>query len=395
MNLTETLSRLVAIPSVNPMGGPGKGPQYGESRLTDFLQSQLKEWQIPFLRDPVSPGRDNLIARVDGRVAPASGGRTIMFAVHQDTVPVEGMTIEPFAAKISGGRLYGRGACDVKGGMAAMLAAVHRLARQRPANMPTVILAFTVNEEYGFTCATALAKLWTERSSDILPRKPDAAIVAEPTSLQVVVAHKGVLRWRIHTTGRAAHSSRPEAGQNAIYRMAPVLQALERYHREVLGKKAAHPLCGPPTLSVGTIHGGVSVNVVPDRCTIEIDRRLTPQECPHEAHQEVAEYLARDPAIQVQPILEPPSMLGQPLPNTENRALADRLTKVAEKVAGQCRSIGVPYATDAAFFAAAGVPTVVFGPGSIEQAHTADEWIALDQLEQAAEIYYRAALAED
>lgn len=394
MDLIQTLSRLVSIPSVNPMGGPGKGPQYGEARLTDFLQSQLEQWQIPFRRDPVAPGRDNLIARLDGRAGPAQEGRTLLFAVHQDTVPVEGMTIEPFAATISGRRLYGRGACDVKGGMAAMLAAFHRLARERPANMPTVILAFTVNEEYGFTGATALTRLWTERPGGILPRKPDAAIVAEPTSLQVVVAHKGVLRWRVHTTGHAAHSSRPEAGQNAIYRMAPVLQALERYHREVLTKREAHPLCGPSTLSVGTIHGGVSVNVVPDRCTIEIDRRLTPQECPQEAHQHVADYLARDPAIQVQPIQEPPSMLGQPLPDTDNRELAQRLVNAAKKVTGECRQIGVPYATDAAFFAAASVPTVVFGPGSIEQAHTADEWISLDQLEQAAEIYYRVALAD-
>ncbi len=353
----------------------------------------MEQLGIPFRREPVEPGRDNLIARLDGRVPVAGGGRVLMFAVHQDTVPVEGMTIEPFAAKISGRRLYGRGAFDVKGGMAAMLSALARLAHERPANMPTVIFACTVNEEYGFSGAQALTRRWTDRSSDIMPRKPDAAIVAEPTGLQVVVAHKGVLRWRVHTVGRAAHSSRPEAGQNAIYRMAPVLQALERYHREVLSKKEPHPLCGPATLSVGTIQGGVSVNTVPARCTIEIDRRLMPQECPQEAYQQVADYLARDAAIQEPAVHEPPSMLGQALPDTENRTLAEQLARVTRKLAGGCRLIGVPYATDAAFFAAASVPTVVFGPGSIEQAHTADEWISLDQLEQAAEIYYRAALA--
>ena len=394
MDLIQTLSKLVSIPSVNPMGGPGRGPEYGESRLTDYLQSLLKELGIEVARFPVEAGRDNLIARLDGHVPPARGGRVLLFAAHQDTVPVEGMTIEPFAAKVSGGRLYGRGACDVKGGMAAMLTALARLARQRPAGMPTVVLGLTVNEECGFTGAKALVKLWTERPGGILPCKPHAAIVAEPTGLQVVVAHKGVVRWRTHTTGRAAHSSRPEAGQNAIYRMARIVQALERYHLEVLGKRPPHALCGPATLSVGTIRGGASVNTVPDRCTIEIDRRLMPQECTQEAYQEAVDFLAKETPMVPPPIHDPPFMLGSPLSDVENRGLADRLASAARPVICECRQIGVPYATDAAFFAAGGVPSVVFGPGSIEQAHTADEWIALDQLEQAAEIYYRAALVD-
>ena len=270
-----------------------------------------------------------------------------------------------------------------------MLAAVARLARDRPPGMPTVVMACTVNEEYGFTGASALTRLWTERSGGIIPRRPDAAVVAEPTGLQVVVAHKGVLRWRAHTRGRAAHSARPEAGENAIYKMARALQALERYPRDVLGPLGPHPLCGPATLSVGTIHGGVSVNTVPDRCTIEIDRRLMPQEVPEEAYRQLIDYLAADAKTGPHVAHDPPFMLGYPLEDTANRALAQRLAAMVCEVSGQCRQVGVPYATDAAFFAAAGVPSVVFGPGSIEQAHTADEWIALDQLQQAAEVYYR------
>src|SRR5262249_33706533 len=153
---------------------------------------------------------------------PEAGGRLMLLEAHQDTVPVGGMTIEPFTPTVRDGRLYGRGACDIKGGMAAMLAACARLAKERPAAMPTVVMACTVNEEHGFTGATALVRQWAE-SGGFIPRRPDAAVIAEPTQLQVVVAHKGVVRWRCHTRGRAAHSSQPQMGDNAIFRMARVL----------------------------------------------------------------------------------------------------------------------------------------------------------------------------
>jgi len=192
----------------------------------------------------------------------------LLFEVHQDTVPVDGMTIEPWAPVVRDGRLYGRGSCDVKGGMAAMFAAMARLADERPPNRPTVVLACTVNEEHGFSGASGLCRLWMGEPTPLFPRPPEAAVVAEPTRLDVVVAHKGVVRWRCHAHGRAAHSSQPEAGDNAIYRIAAVVTALERYHRQVLADFGSHPLCGQPTLSVGTIAGGISVNTVPDRATI-------------------------------------------------------------------------------------------------------------------------------
>ncbi len=131
------------------------------------------------------------------------------------------------------GRLYGRGACDIKGGMTAMLGALARLAGERPAGMPTIVMACTVNEEHGYTGATALTELWSQPNA-ILPRRPDVAVIAEPTQLQVVVAHKGVVRWRCRATGRAGHSSQPQLGVNAIFKMAPVLAALERYQRDVV-----------------------------------------------------------------------------------------------------------------------------------------------------------------
>jgi len=370
------------------MGNDTSAGETGEAKLTEHLESLFDDLGLWHRRQTVHPGRDNLIARLDGEVSPEQGGGLLLFAVHQDTVPVGGMTVKPWTPTVRDGRLYGRGACDVKGGMAAMLAAVSRLAQGRPAGMPTIVMACTVNEEYGFTGAAALRDL-LESPTRLLPRKPDAAVVAEPTDLQVVVAHKGVVRWRCHTLGHAGHSAQPEAGENAIYRMARVLQALEQYHSEVLGGLGSHPLCGQATLSVGTIRGGVSVNTIPDRCTIEIDRRLWPDENPDEAYRHLIDRLARNADLGFPIEHDPPYMQGPALSDDANGPLARRLAEVVQEVVGDGRLVGASYATDAAFLAAAGIPTVVFGPGSVEQAHTKDEWLALDQLEQAAEVFYR------
>jgi len=385
----KVLTELIAVPSVNPMGRSVEGPPFGESRLTDHLERLLKDIGLATRRQAVEPGRENLLATLDGQVPASQGGRLVLLDAHQDTVPVEGMTVEPFRAVVRDGRLYGRGACDTKGGMAAMLAAISRLAEERPTGMPIVVLSCSVNEEYGFGGARQMAKAWGEGGQGLVPRRPDAAIIAEPTELDVVTVHKGVVRWKCHTRGRAAHSSRPEAGDNAIYKMARAVTAIEKYARDVVGTLATHPLCGPATLSVGTITGGVSVNTVPDRCTIEIDRRLAPGEKPDAARQHLIDYLREKASLGFTLEHDPPFMEGPPLADQHNRPLADRLAKAAAGLAAPCRAVGVPYGTDGALFAATGVPTVIFGPGSIAQAHTADEWIALDQVEKAAEIYYR------
>jgi acetylornithine deacetylase len=329
--------------------------------------------------------RENIVARLDG-----DPGQLLVFDAHQDTVPVTGMTINPWKPFIRDGRLYGRGACDIKGGMAAMLTAFARLANERPADMPTLFMVCTVNEEFGFSGARALPQLW-QRQPSIIPRKPDMAIIAEPTELNVVTAHKGVVRWRCHAHGRASHSSQPQLGDSALFRMARVLEALEIYQHDVVGGLAEHPLCGRPTISVGTIGGGISVNTVPDHCTIEIDRRCVPGEKPREAYAHVLNYLrnclAADPLVtHDEPFSE---SLG--LDDSTSGSLATRLCETARGVTGSCQIVGVPYGTNAATIADAGVPAVVFGPGSIAQAHTADEWIAIDQLQAASEIYYHFA----
>lgn len=388
----ELLKELVAIPSVNPMGGATAESPTAEAWLTDFLEQWFRRLGVPCQRQTAEPGRDNIVARIDGQPRPEQGGRVILLAAHQDTVPATGMTVPPFTPTVRDGRLYGRGACDVKGGMAAMLAALARLAEKRPARCPTVLMACTVNEENGFSGAQALLGAW-QCQPPFVSRKPDAAIVAEPTSLQVVVAHKGLIRWRCHTRGKAAHSSRPEAGDNAIFKMARALVAIERYQKEVVGSRGTHPLCGPATISVGTIHGGVSVNTVPDHCSIEIDRRLAPGETPEGAYRHLREYLAGQAGLDFPLQHDPPYMQGPPLSDQANGALAARLAGVVRGVVGPCATVGVPYATDGAFFAQAGIPTVVFGPGAIEQAHTADEWIDLEQVRQAAEVYHRFLVA--
>jgi acetylornithine deacetylase len=245
-----------------------------------------------------------------------------------------------------------------------------------------------VNEEFGFSGAEALVQAWAAGHAGLLARKPDVAVIAEPTGLDVVVAHKGVVRWRCHVRGRAAHSSRPELGDNAIYKMARCLVAIERYQNQVVGMLAAHPLCGLSTISVGTIRGGASVNIVPDQATIEIDRRLPPGETPEAARQHLMEYLAGQ-EMGFEPQHDPPYMQGPPLSDEHNAELAERIVKLTMQQVGHCRKVGVAYATDAAFLSGAGIPSVVFGPGAIEQAHTDNEWISLEQLDQAAEIYYR------
>lgn len=156
-----------------------------------------------------------------------------------------------------------------------------------------------------------------------------------------------------------------------------------------MARLAADDLCGPATLSVGTIHGGIGVNTVPEACTIEIDRRLPLGEQPDEARRRLIDYLARAADLDFPIRHDPPFAVGLPMSDETNGPLADRLSAVVAEVAGTCRRVGVPYGTNAAIFAAAGVPSVVFGPGHIEQAHTKDEWVPLDQLQQAAEIYYR------
>ncbi|MCE9606783.1 MAG: M20 family metallopeptidase [Planctomycetia bacterium] len=393
IDLTATLADLIAIPSVNPMGLPLEGPEYLEYRVTEYLEKLFQRLNLRYKRYFVSEKRENILIRVDGDLPPPEkGGPLVLLEAHQDTVPVQGMTIDPWKPEIKDGRIYGRGSCDIKGGMTAMIGAMERLNIERPKGRPTVVLACVVNEEFGFTGATALTKLWTESKHDeFVPKRPDVCVVAEPTSLDVVVAHKGTMRWRIHTHGRAAHSSQPHMGDNAVYKMARVLLALEEYAKEVCPTLGRHPLCGQPTLSVGIIRGGISCNTVPDKATIELCRRVIPGETPAAAQKHILDWLAKRPEIVALGSSiehETPFNASLPMPDDKNAALAERLSEVSRARSGRGAKIGVAFGTDGSRIAAADVPSVVFGPGSIDQAHTCDEWLPLDELAPASEILY-------
>ena len=402
LETTRLLRDLVSIPSVNPMGRPLTGPEIFEHRITAYLEEFFRSLGVPYERQTVAPLRDNIVAKFD---LPGSGP-TLIFEVHQDTVPTDQMTIPPFGAAVENGRLYGRGACDIKGGMAAMLAAFARIVREKPAGgARRVVMACTVDEEFTFLGVQRLAK--TDFRAGIVgqtflsantgrqtgmsaPQKPVFAVVAEPTQLQIVDAHKGAVRWVLTTTGRACHSSRPELGVNAIYHMARLMPVIERYAAEVRASLTDARL-GSPTLSVGMIAGGTSVNTVPDRCSIEIDRRLLPGE---DADTAQRHFIARMRAeIEPDVVFECPTpyLAAPALGPTGSADLVARLGAAIDSVIGAHLVQAVPYGTDAAPLAAAGVPSVVFGPGDIARAHTRDEWVPLGEVEQASEILVRLA----
>lgn len=383
-NPVELLQQLIVIPSVNPSCGVTNPEICGESRLTAFLERTLRQFGLETLRQPIEPGRDNLLARLPAGPE-ANPGSILLLEAHQDTVSVEGMSVDPFVPTVRDGRVYGRGACDVKGGLAAILAAVARLAQLRPRNMPAIIVACTVNEEAGFSGAQGLAEGLRGPLSSFLPGMPTACIVAEPTELVPVVAHRGVVRWRCHTTGRAAHSSEPSHGDNAIYKMARLVTALQSYAEVTLPQSPPDPFCGGATLSVGTIQGGTGVNTVPDSATIEIDHRTLPQEDSLDAWRNVQEYLVNRSDLQFAVRHDPPHLCVGGLTSEHNGDLASRLMSAG----ATGPPIGVAYSTNATAYTAVGIPTLVFGPGSIAQAHTADEWIAIEQLQAAVEILVR------
>ncbi len=379
IDTTRLLRDLVALPSVNPMGRELPAEIVFEHRVTDYLEQFFRSLNVPFDRQPVTPGRENIVAYLKTPGA----RRTLLLEAHQDTVPIDQMTIAPFAAHIEKGRLYGRGACDIKGGMAAMLACFARLVRERPADCGSVIMACTVDEENTMLGVRELVRRGL---------RADFAVVAEPTRLNIVHAHKGVTRWLLTTSGRSCHSSTPELGVNAIYRMARLLTVVERY-AERLRTGTADPLLGPPTLSIGVIEGGISVNTVPDSCRVEVDRRLVSGEEPAAVQGQLAEYLTGEGGIDF-PFEMAPPWIREPALSPRGADEVIRLLGAAiDAERGSHRVHAVPYGTDAATIAWSGIPAVIFGPGDIAQAHTRDEWVDLAEVEQAAAILYRLARA--
>lgn len=369
--LETTLADLIRINSINSFypGGPG------EAELANYVEAFFKRLGVRTWRQEVFPGRENVIACIPG----ARSDRRVILEAHMDTASITGMTIPPFEPTIDNGRMYGRGSCDTKAGLAAMMHAVADLQQSGTRPPCEIWLAAVVDEEFSFRGVVKLCE-------DI---GGAAAIVAEPTDLRAVIASKGVLRWRMISSGVAAHSSKTHLGVNAIHHMARVLLALE--HDQQRLARTSHPLLGSATCNVGRIEGGVQVNFVPDRCMIEIDRRMLPHETAStvlKEYQALLDEIARtDPTFAV--VMEEPMLVDGALDTSPQSDVARVSSQVLAEMGLNAEPAGVPFGSDASKLAASGVPSIVFGPGSIDQAHAAVEYVDLGQVEQAREFYRR------
>ena len=362
MTRTEKLlAELIALPSVNPAFLPPRHPSAGEKRVADFLAATAARAGLEVEFQKVLPGRSNVLARLR---PPGKIRQTILLAPHLDTVGADGTGFIP---QRRNGRLHGRGACDTKGSAAAMFSALCELANAKSRPQHTeIVFAGLIDEENAQAGSRALADSGF---------KADLAIVGEPTKLQVVTAHKGCLWLRLETRGRAAHGATPHLGKNAIHEMARLVDFLETDYAAGL-KRRKHKLLGHGTVNVGKISGGAQPNIVPAECVIEIDRRTLPGETENSVRREIAARLrAKKLSAKISSF-----KLAPALPLETDARLP--LVKQFLRAANQARPLGVDYFCDAAVLAAGGIPSVVFGPGDIAQAHTADEWISLAELER-------------
>lgn len=367
--LEKTLADLIRINSINSSYADGPG----EGELADYVDAFFKRLGVRTWRQEVFPGRENVIACLPGK----RSDRRVILEAHMDTASITGMTIPPFEPAVENGRMYGRGACDTKAGLAAMMHAVADLQQSGTQPPCEIWLAAVVDEEYSFRGVVKLCEGITG----------SAAIVAEPTDLRAVIASKGVLRWRMISHGVAAHSSKTHLGVSAISHMARVVLALEQDQQRL--SRTRHPLLGSASCNVGRIEGGVQVNFVPDRCVIEIDRRMLPHETAESVLQEYQALLDKlaeaDPTFRVE--METPMLVDGSLDTPPDSDVAEVAAQVLAEMGLSAELAGVPFGSDASKLAAAGVPSIVFGPGSIDQAHAAIEYVELAQVQQAYEFY--------
>ena len=375
MDVLRTLKELIAIPSINPMRA--NSGEAAERAAIDYLHSLLCRERIDCERQTVAPGRENLVAVVHATAGGSDSGGLLLNS-HVDTVPVADMTIDPFDPVLKDDRIFGRGSCDAKASIAAMLTAL-LIHAQRPNRPRPVLFLATVDEEFSFSGS----RRFIERQWPV-----SAAVVGEMTELTNVIAHKGVVRWRLQVRGVSAHGATPELGRSAIYDGARVAVLLEQYAAE-LAQRPRHPLLQHPTLNVGRISGGQAVNMVPDRCEFEIDRRLLPGETAKEALQHCEEWLRRRSSgldfSLIDPFLDDP-----PLETSADSTIAKALQRAQQSVLGSGRPfVGAHYGTDGSKLAAAGIETVVCGPGSVAQAHTKAEFVEVEQVNQAVKVYDR------
>jgi len=370
----RTLTDLVRIDSINPMLVPGAP---GEAAAARYIAGELTAAGLETTTCELGPGRANVVGIRKGMGA----GRALMFNGHTDTVGVDGMQ-EPFAATVRDGRLYGRGACDMKGGLAAMLAAVKALADSGARLEGDVILAAVADEEYGSIGTEALLQR----------HRPAAAIVAEPTDLDICIAHKGFCVFEIETRGRAAHGARYMDGIDANLHMGRVLAELDRHARQLL-ERDPHPLLGPPSLLVPLVAGGSHQFVYADTCRASVERRTLPGETADQVAGGLEAILERcsagDPTFRAS-VKAVMSRDAYEIPR--DREIVRVVADSAERVLGRRPAfIGHHWWEDAALIAASGAETVIIGPkgGGL---HTHEEWVEIASVVDLARVLAECAL---
>ena len=371
--ILATLQEVVAIDSVNPSL---PGGEQGEGGMVEYLGRFCDQADIPWETCEVLDGRSNFIATLEG----ADADRVVLFECHIDTASAAIMTIPAFEPHIRDGLLYGRGSCDTKAAGVAMIHAMKQLRAEGVRPPTTVKFAGAVDEEHFFRGSRHLAENLAV----------DAAVIGEPTDLAVIRAHKGVVRFHLVVRGKAAHSAKPHLGVNAITKMARLITRIE----EELGPAYAarnHDLLGPPTFSMGVIEGGTQVNFVPDRCQVAVDCRTIPGDTPDSVMDGFREVIGQARAAdgQLDAAAEEPYFVCAPLGTEPDAAVVEGAVAACTDVLGEAVVDGVPYATDGSPFSEKGVPAIVLGPGSIDQAHGAVEWVECEQVVKSVEIYRR------
>ena len=374
--LIDLIKNLIIIPSHKLTEGQ-------ERQLGRFLADTLAKEGIEVHLQEVEDHRENVIGMIKG----TGSAQSLMLNGHLDTVPPLGMP-EPFIPRIMDGRLYGRGAADMKAGLGAMAYTLIVIQRAKIRLQGTLLLAGVVGEESGGIGTAFLARNG--------PRA-DMAIVGEPTDLDIVIAHKGTEWLEITVKGKAAHGSVPQEGVNAITRATKVIQAIQERLIPKLQERQ-HELLNPPTINIGVIRGGEQPNIVPDECKLQLDRRWLPTETLENVIGELQHILAEleesDPQFSVTlRRMEATSIVPHhPLETPATHPLVQTMREVLRELGVDTSLRGVDYWTDGASLSRAGIPTVVFGPGSITQAHSDEEFVELDSVLIAARAYILTAL---
>lgn len=376
INLAQRLVRIMSVSRTD-----------GEVEVARFIANYFIDSGIPVEWQEVDGRRANLVAEVQGALGE---GPVLLFNGHMDTVAVgSGWTYPPLGGEIVNNRLYGRGACDMKGALAAMMYATKMVALFAHSLYGKLKVVFVVDEEEENLGIKEWMKVYRAREEAV-----DYAIVGEPTGLNISLGHRGVAAYRIEVRGKSCHAAVAERGLNAVYYAALIVKALEEKRRELLSFE--DPDLGAPALSVGKVTGGVSPNVVPETCALEVDVRTLPSFSltrMEELLRETVEEVRKREGVPFEYTITrciphlPPARVSKDL------ELVDLLSRSISDIPGEVPMFSpFPASCEASFLVEAGVPALIFGPGRIEEAHSANEFVPVTQIVTAGRIYALLAL---